>query len=349
MEFKVDDRMKEKIKLVAVSLGILLGFFLFFCYIFPFIWPIVVSVCLALMIYPAVRWLHRRLHINKIVGTIFILLLAFCIIGGAVCFLVDKLMAQITLFASNFDYYQNKASDMAGEICSCAERFLHVERGVVYEFLSYEMEKLTESMGSKVMNTLIGTSIPAVKTMIDFIVAVAIMIVVLLLVVKDMEEIKAFAKNCVFGSELKAIYKKSVLVFKAYVKAQVIIMGIVAAVCVLGLTFAQNRYAWLLGISVGVLDALPLFGAGAILIPVTLFYLLKKEFLKAAILFTTFMACYFIREFLEPKLMGDKIGVHPLVTLIGIYVGYKLFGLLGIFAGVFVVIVLSDTLRAMKK
>ena len=76
MEFKVDDRMKEKIKLVAVSLGILLGFFLFFRYIFPFIWPIVVSVCLALMIYPAVRWLHRRLHINKIVGTIFILLLA---------------------------------------------------------------------------------------------------------------------------------------------------------------------------------------------------------------------------------------------------------------------------------
>jgi len=348
MEFKISDEKKEKIRILVIPAGFMLVFYLFFKYIFPLIWPLAAAAALAILLYPIVRFLHKKFKINKMIGTVFILLLLTVLVGIVSAIIVEKLIAQITLFADNFSYYQDYVNHIMTDICHNIECMFGMEDGCVIDFINTGINDFITEMKNKVMHFLIGTSIPAVRSVIDVVIAAAFIVVVFFLIMKDMEKIKSGVKNCIFGRELTFFYRRCIIVFKAYIKAQLIIMIIVAALSVFGLTLAGNRYAWLIGVSVGVLDALPLFGAGVILVPITLLAFINGNLVRAAIIFTTFIACYFAREFLEPKLMGDKMGVNPIMTLMGIYVGYKLFGFLGMFAGALTVIFLMDVVKMVK-
>lgn len=342
MEFKVSNENREKIKFIAIPTGVILFFYLFFQYIFPLIWPLAISAGLALFVYPVVHFFDTKLHINKIVCTILLLIVMTLLVGWGLTFVVQKLVVQLQLFSENFDYYGQCIHVAVADMCEKIEVTLGMSDGVVFEAVDQGISGFFEKLNQTIMQFVIGVSIPAVKTVIDAIVAGAIIIVAFFLMIKDMDKIKENAKHTPFGKELSFFYRRFMVALKAYLRAQIILMLIVAAISILGLTIAKNSYAWLLGICVGILDALPLFGSGIILVPLTLFAILGKKFVQAAIIFTTFIVCYFLREFLEPKLMGDKIGVGALTTLIGIYAGYQLFGFLGMFAGILVVIVISD-------
>lgn len=348
MEFKISDEKKEKIRILVIPAGCMLIFYLFLKYIFPLIWPLAAAAALAILLYPVVRFLHKKFRINKMIGTIFILLVLTVLLGIVSAMVIEKLIAQLTLFVDNFNFYQDSVNHVVEDVCQYVEHMFGMEDGCVLDFIHVEINEFIMEMKDKVMHFLIGTSIPAVRSVIDVMIAAAFVIVVFFLVMKDMEEIKRSVKNSTFGTELTFFYRRSMVVFKAYIKTQFIIMIIVAALSVLGLTLAGNRYAWLIGISVGVLDALPLFGAGVILVPITLLAVVNGNLVRAAVVFTTFIACYFAREFLEPKLMGDKMGVNPIMTLIGIYVGYRLFGFWGLFAGALTVIFLMDVVKMVK-
>lgn len=349
MEFKVSDENKNKIKLFLIPIGVILLFYLFFKYIFPLIWPLAVSAGLALLLYPLIRFLHQRLKINKMISTILILVLLTFILGLLTALVVEKLVLQIQLFADHFDYYEQCFNAAVCAVCCRVEQAFGMEDGSILTVINDGIGDFFQKINHKIMQFLIGISIPAVRSIIDVIVAAAIIIVAFFLMIKDMEKIKEGVRKSAFAKECSFFYQRCAVAFKAYIRTQLILMAIVAAVSVLGLTCAGSRYAWLIGISVGVLDALPLFGAGIILIPMTIAAVIQAKLVKAAILFTTFIACYFIREFLEPKLMGDKIGIGPLTTMAGIYVGYRLFGFPGMFAGIFTVIVLSDVLKLLKE
>lgn len=349
MDFKVSDENKEKIRMLFIPAGCILAFYVFFKYIFPLIWPLAAAASLAILLYPIVRFLHRKFKINKIIGTLLILVLLTVILGIISAIVLEKIISQITLFADNFEYYQRCVNDAVTDVCCYVENMFGMEDGCVLDIVNLGINDFISKMKNKIMQFVIGTSIPAVRSMIDVIIAAAMIIVAFFLIMKDMEKIKTGAKNSVFGREIAFVYQRSVVVFKAYIKAQFIIMIIVAVFSIIGLTCAGNKYAWLIGIGVGVLDALPLFGSGLILIPMTIIYFVMGDLVKAAIIFTAFIACYFAREFLEPKLMGDKMGVNALMTLAGIYVGYRLFGFLGMFAGALTVIFMSDIIKIIKR
>lgn len=337
--------MNLKVKVAAEFVGLVLAFYVFFKYIFILIWPLAVSASLALLLYPLIRFIHNKLKIKKILVTI-VILAAVLSAAGFMCFLIlKKIIEQINLFIANFDYYQNLCNQIVIKVCCETENLFGARRGCILEVVNEEINGMLNGMQSKMVNYVIGGSLPAVKTIADMIIGIVLVIVAFFLIVKDMEQMKEKMKNSVFGRELEFIYDRVKIVFKAYVKAQIIIMSIVAALSVAGLSLAGFDYAWIVGLAVGVLDALPLFGAGIVLVPITFYYLFTGNMLKAAIIFITFIACYFGREYLEPKLMGDKMGVGALTMLVGIYVGYQLFGFLGMFAGAFSVIFITDILK----
>ena len=112
----------------------------------------------------------------------------------------------------------------------------------------------------------------------------------------------------------------------AWLKTQSVIFLMTSAFSMAGLLLIGNPYYILGGIGIGVLDALPIFGAGTALVPWSLFLLFKREWGHALILFGLYLLCYFLREFTEAHLMGKKMGLSPLETLAAIYVGLQLFG-----------------------
>jgi predicted PurR-regulated permease PerM len=94
--------------------------------------------------------------------------------------------------------------------------------------------------------------------------------------------------------------------------------------------------------AIAVFDILPVAGSGGILLPWAVIALIRGDVKKAVGLVIIYVVITIIRQYIEPKIVGSSLGVHPLVTLIGFYVGLKLFG----FIGMFIVPLLLMTLKA---
>ena len=135
----------------------------------------------------------------------------------------------------------------------------------------------------------------------------------------------------------------------AYIKAQGIIIFLIAVVMSVGLLLMRNNYAILLGIGISVFDAVPVMGSGIILVPWALVEIARGNFFGASVLITLFVIATFLREILEPKLLGKELGMKPLFVLIAVYVGAKLFGIGGILLGPVALTVLKATDDAIRE
>ena len=88
-----------------------------------------------------------------------------------------------------------------------------------------------------------------------------------------------------------------------------------------------------------------MFGTGAVLVPWGVFLLLERQWWRGAVLLFIYGLCYFIRQFLEAKLMGSRMGLSALETLFSMYVGLELFGVSGFFLGPVGLLIIEDLHR----
>lgn len=112
-------------------------------------------------------------------------------------------------------------------------------------------------------------------------------------------------------------------------KAQLLLMLITFAQLAVGLLFLRVELALLAAGLIALLDALPLFGSGAALLPWAAFCLLGGHTFQGVGLLILWATVFLVRSLLEPKLVGKRVGLHPLVSLAAIYAGFRFFGVAG--------------------
>ena len=134
-----------------------------------------------------------------------------------------------------------------------------------------------------------------------------------------------------------------------YLKAQAMIIGIVSILCVLGLWLLGNPYFVLLGVAAGLLDALPFIGTGTVLLPVAFFLVLQGSYAKAAGYGVLFFITYVAREFLEPRLIGARLGIYPFVMVVVVYAGLYLYGPSGVVLGPVTLLLILETVRELAR
>ena len=134
--------------------------------------------------------------------------------------------------------------------------------------------------------------------------------------------------------EFKQVFSKTIFtMFKAYG----IIMCITFSELFLGFSILslmgimKNSYFAVIALVIAVFDILPVAGSGGILIPWALFSLIYGNYKQAIGLIVLYVIITVIRQYIEPKIVGSSLGVHPIVTLMGLYFGLKLFGFIGMF------------------
>lgn len=114
-----------------------------------------------------------------------------------------------------------------------------------------------------------------------------------------------------------------------YLRAQLILSGIVTVIVFVALLILRQPYSLLIAIATGIIDVMPFFGSGAILVPWGVICLLVGRFKKAVFLLILAFALFLFRKLAEPKVVGNQTGLSPLTSLISIYVGMKLGGVAG--------------------
>ncbi|MBQ3180205.1 MAG: AI-2E family transporter [Firmicutes bacterium] len=133
--------------------------------------------------------------------------------------------------------------------------------------------------------------------------------------------------------DIKRIYKHTVTAFSAYLRAQVAVMLVSMVLATLGLYLLGFDYVLLCGLLVGIAELLPVLGPGAVLLPWSLFMLVMGETHKCLGLLGIFVCITVVRQFVEPKVLGDGLGLHPLAALAAGFVGLLVFGPFGFFLG----------------
>ena len=118
-------------------------------------------------------------------------------------------------------------------------------------------------------------------------------------------------------------------VLRKYIKAYGLLLLLTLALLLGGFWILRVEYAFLLALLIAIADFLPVIGVGTILIPWGIVMLLQKRFYFGFGLLILYLVISLVRQVAEPKILGKSLGLHPLLTLFATYVGFSLFGLLG--------------------
>ncbi len=305
-----------------------------------FFMPFVIGWIIAMIANPLVRFLERRLKIVRKHSSAFIVIgvLAAIILGGY--FLISKVVMEGIRFARDLPelYYRAEA-----EI-----RLVMENLSRLFQFLPQKTQIALGNLGNN-LSQYIGTLIQSIgvptveaagnvaKNIPNILIQIIVTILSSYFFIADrdkmMEQVHMFIPKSVSRSiDLIGNHLKQVV--GGYFKAQFRIMGVVAAILLVGFFILDVDYAVLLACLIAFLDFLPFFGTGTALIPWAAVKLFAKEYQTAVGLGIIYLVSQLVRQVIQPKIVGDSMGLNPLLTLIFMYIGFKVNGVAGMILAV---------------
>ena len=337
-------------KLILTAAGV----YLVFRYGLPLFAPFVAAYLLAAAVRPLVRFLKRKCHIPSVISASFLLTVLICSLVFLLFFLGKLLFVQISLFLKNYTGIRADFFLYAEKLCCCADDWFRLKDGTAMGMFESRISFAGEFIQTKLMPQMSEASLSLLKGLVCFFGKVVFAIVAALIILSGVDsgrKKKRQRKNPLSGiiqPGLKQILTRLSDTGVAFLKTQGILISLVAFVCTIGFFFVKPEYALLFGILVAVVDAFPILGSGIVLVPYAVVSLFQGKVLSAVVLFIMYLSCLLIRQLLEPKLLGDKIGLSALSALIAVYVGVELFGILGIVLGPFLFVILQTVLEEMQ-
>ncbi|BCJ96844.1 hypothetical protein acsn021_44130 [Anaerocolumna cellulosilytica] len=339
----------KKIKLLLILILSIVGVYIGFEYILPLFIPFILAYLIAAAILPVVRFLYRRIRMPKIFGGIISLGILGTGFGWILCYLVDLLLKQLTVLLRNLPIYLSVLGSFMDRFSEGCDKFFGIQLGTVQSFIYSNFDGLLVIVKNKIIPVITTRSINLLIGIVGFAGIILIVLVSVLLLVKDEDQYSESFKNSFFYQEIHIVTGKLSEMGIAYLKTQAIMLGLIGAVCTVGLLLIHNKYALLIGIAIGIFDAFPILGSGLILVPWGIIEIINKDLYSGAILLTVYLCCQLIRQFLEPKLLGSRIGIKPVYTLMSMYAGVNLFGFAGFILGPIGLVIVTTIVKECKE
>ena len=331
-------------------------FFLILKYILPFFAPFLFGFFISFLLRPISKAISKKTKINEKLCGVVVVFLSFFLISAAFWWLGVKIVDVLkTLANSSEEIYTTYFLPIKDFFDNNIPKFfeksfpnLKNEADNILEILSYGLNQFITSYSKHILNLLakLGKSIP------NFLVDFTFSIISAIYFSFDYEKITTFIVNIFPEKTKKFLFKTKGFTFKTivkYFKAYFFLMLI--CFFLLAVSFFIIKIKNPIGIAaiVSFFDVIPIIGSGVIIIPWALALLIKQNFTLAVSLLICFFAINLLRSFLEPKILGVGLGIHPIATLISIYIGGKFLGFLGIFVAPIVTPVLFFIYKNLKK
>lgn len=325
------EKSKRKIALGVVITTIVV--YLVFRFLFSWIAPVLLAFFVGNMLRPFIRFLRHTCHLTRSISVFLPIAVFFMGIIWIIYYFGGMFFGQLVVFLKKIPYYQNLFNGGMGRVCNWCDSILLVEEGTVFSYLSLRLNKIFSWISSEKIPDFTMTAFQMLKKTLGLAGTFGIVIILTCMFVKDREELWKKYRESFFYEEIHRLVTPLSKVGVAYLKAQGIILLLVSITCIAGYWLAGSSYALLFGVCVAIFDAFPMVGSGLILVPFVIVALIQNNFVNAAVYGTTYLICQCIRQFLEPKLIGDKIGICPFYIMLSVYFGIKCFGLWGVILG----------------
>ena len=231
--------MTENWKRWMIQTGTVLGVYIALRYLLPMTVPFLLGWLLAVLILPAVRFLERRLHVKRSLGGMFLIFLLAAGMGFLLYNLGSILLGQAGSFLEYLGIWKKQAGEILDRCCGMAEDLLGIQAEEARDFLLYEIGQFQEQLQNKARPAFFHYLFSTVKGAVALVSGAVIAVVVGILLVREMEELEEKVRNNPFLYRVQAVGRQICRAGGRYLKAQVIIMAVVAALCMAGF--------WLLG------------------------------------------------------------------------------------------------------
>ena len=305
-----------------------------------FFMPFVIGWIIAMIANPLVRFLERRVKLVRRHSSIVIVVAALGLVIGLIYLIVSRSLVLLYGFINDLPALY---AGIEGDVSRSMEQIDHL-----FQFLPDSIQKTWSEIGSnlgtyvgKVVEKIASPTVEAAGTVARSIPAILVYTVVTILsayfFIVDRDIILAFVKNHIpawaqrYTRYLKAEVRRLI---GGYFMAQFKIMAVVWLILTIGFFLLRVGYAPLWAFLIAFLDFLPVFGTGTALIPWGLIKLLGGEYAFAAWLLVIYVLTQVTRQLVQPKLVGDSMGLNPLLTLLLLYLGFKVNGIAGMILAV---------------
>lgn len=314
--------------------------------------PFVIGWILSVIAGPLVTFLEKKLKIMKRLGSAItiILVLALCI--GLIYLIISQIWEEISVLIRNFPsmYHdlERGLSQIGTQGNTLFERFPEQIQNS-WATLMNNLDDTASSLIGRIGEPTIEVAGNVAKRIPSVLIGTIVAFVSAYFFIADKENLGEWVKKVVpksITSRLLLVGENLKYAMGGYFKAQFKIMGVVFAILLVGFTLMQIRFSILLAIAIAFLDFLPFFGTGTALIPWAIYKFLVGDYKMVAALVILYGVTQLVRQLIQPKLVGDSMGLNPLYTLFLLYLGYRVGSVLGMIFAVPIGLILLNLYQA---
>lgn len=314
-----------------IILLVVISVYFFMKYISPVVSPFLLAFLAAGFLSRLKNKLSIQMKTSFLAG--LILLIAAVLLGVVLWGVGSFLFHKTGEMLGQTQIYEEEFCRLLGDCCDRMEDSFGVDGAEIENFVLEQVNLFVENLEVKVMPAVMDKSLGYFKNAAGLIGFLGVTLIALFLFLKDYEKIRQwFIQN----EDLKGILEvgeKVIDYIRTFLRAQFIILCVISTICAATLGIMGIRGGVWYGIVTGFMDVLPFIGTGLMLIPLAVFQLLYGNYGRAVLIVCLYGICALLREFLEPKLIGNKVGIWPVGILFAVFAGIRLFGIFGIIKG----------------
>ncbi|SFI82359.1 sporulation integral membrane protein YtvI [Thermoflavimicrobium dichotomicum] len=324
-------------------------------FILPLVYPFIIAWVIAMLLDPMVNWLEKKARFPRWLAVTLVLLVLLSLISIFLIFLISELVVALARLADELPDFFKKMTQLfmdtfqdnqnIRKIVETVQNYLthnpqHQQN--IVNSISNNIELMAKKVSELITELLAGigtflSNLPYFITVLIFIILATFFISL------DWPRIK----QKLYHITPKPLKKTGGMVFyglkKAlfgFIRAQLVLITITGLIMLVGLVILQIEHAVSIAFFIAIIDLLPYLGVGAAIVPWSLYLFLTDQFSLAFGLLIIYAVIIVVRQFLEPKLVANNVGLDPLIVLIALFVGLNLFGVLGLIIGPVITVVL---------
>ena len=323
---------------IAFWAVILALIYVVFKYFIHLIMPFFLALIFAAIMRPVVRLLVKRLHVPRGVAGVIVTILFFAIIGTLLVLLTLRIISGIgDVFALLPDLYRDTLEPGLVNLFNRIQEF-----AARYDM---DLEETLESIGPQILSaagnavsSISGRVVNWVSSLVTkvphFLISTVICVVATFFMSIDYDRmmnvlIHLFPERA--QAVLADVRRSFIKIMKQYGRSYVLILAITFAELTLGLLILGVKRFVLIALLIAILDIFPVLGTGTVLIPWAIIAFIQGSVGRGIGLLVVYAVITIIRQIIEPRIVGKHVGLHPLITLICMFVGTSLFNVIGLF------------------
>ena len=301
-------------------------------YLMIWLMPFVIGVIVAICLQRPVAFLTRKTKISRTLWSILLVFVVLAALVGLIFLIIWKVIDEAGGFV---EWVQNLVPQIKNTLSQFTGWLVNIT-----DKLPVDMEKILSQIPKNLLDAaasgFTGFAIGLIKTLWNvgpgILISFIFSVVACCYITKDYNKITRFVlcqlneKHQLIVLNTKRLFVTNILYM---LRGYILIMLITFTELYIGFLIVGVDYAPLLALLIAIMDILPVLGTGTALIPWGVIALLTGNYYMGISVLVIYVLITVVRNIIEPKIIGAQVGLPPIVTLIFMYLGLQLFGIIG--------------------